>query len=301
MTLAIVTPSYAPDFLRFRRLHESVVKHTSSDVMHYVLVPAPDVRQFSSIRSERLTVLRQLDVLPKHFIATTRLGRIPHLPRGYRVAAMNLRKPWPPIRGWILQQLVKLAAVSTLDADVALMIDSDVLVARGFTEQTFRHGESVRHYRMPGGVHAGMPRHLAWRKAAARLLNLPSPSADFADYNAGLVSWSPRIVRSLLARIEEVSSKHWTTVVGSQLDVSEYFLYGEYVAALGSTADRAFISDQNLCHNSWDTLTIAGAKDFVESMPADAIAILVQSNSETSESVLSYIASRVRGVPDSAP
>ena len=298
LTVAIVTPSHAPDFLRFRRLHESVVANVSEDVMHYVLVPPPDVTKFSSISSSQLSVLRQPDVLPKSFLATTAFGRLPLLPRGYRIAAINLRKPWPPIRGWVLQQLVKLAFVSQLDCDVALMIDSDVLLVRGFTTETFCREGSVRHYRVPGAVHSGMTRHLSWRHTAARLLGLDGPSEDLADYNAGVISWSPRVVRDLLARIEQVSSQDWATVVGSQLDVSEYFLYGEFLAALGDPKDRAFTSDENLCHSYWGTMTIAGVKDFVASTPAQDIAILVQSNSDTSESVLAYIASQVRGDPD---
>lgn len=285
----------------FRRLHESVLLHTSRDVMHYVLVPGCDVRRFSAIRSERLTVLRQLDVLPSNYLSMTRLGRMPFLPRGFRVGALNLSRPWPPIRGWILQQQVKLAAASALDVDVVLMIDSDVVVARNISEAAFRTGESVRHYRVPQGVHTGMRRHLVWREVATRLLDLPSPSIDSADYNAGLVSWSPRIVRSLLRRIEEVSSKPWPTVVGSQLDVSEYFLYGEFLAAFGTRADLAFCSNRSLCHSSWETLTMATAAEFVDSIPADAVALLVQSNSDTSESVLSYVAalvSRVDGEGD---
>lgn len=294
MTVAIVTPSHAPDFNRFRRLHESVIENVSSGVMHYVLVPPPDYRMFSTIQSSQLTVLEQPDVLPRSFVTTTRLGRIPLLPRGYRVAAINLRRPWPPIRGWVLQQLVKLGFAAGLEADVAVMIDSDVILVRGFTADTFMRGESVRHYRVPHAVHGGMQRHLVWRETAARLLRLDAPSADLADYNAGVISWSPRIVRTLLDRVQEVAQQPWQTVIGSQLDVSEYFLYGEFVAMLGDQRDKAFTSDRNLCHSYWNTMTMENVGDFVKSMPIDDIAILIQSNSDTSEDVLTYIADQVR-------
>lgn len=294
MTVAIVTPSHAPDFNRFRRLHESVIENVSSGVMHYVLVPPPDYRMFSTIQSSQLTVLEQPDVLPRSFVTTTRLGRIPLLPRGYRVAAINLRRPWPPIRGWVLQQLVKLGFAAGLEADVAVMIDSDVILVRGFTADTFMRGESVRHYRVPHAVHGGMQRHLVWRETAARLLRLDAPSADLADYNAGVISWSPRIVRTLLDRVQEVAQQPWQTAIGSQLDVSEYFLYGEFVAMLGDQRDKAFTSDRNLCHSYWNTMTMENVGEFVKSMPIDDIAILIQSNSDTSEDVLTYIADQVR-------
>lgn len=290
MSMAIVTPSHAPDLNRFRRLHESVIRHAPAGVQHYVLVPPPDVTRFAAVGTGRLTVLRQPDVVPAPLLTTTLLCRLPYLPRGYQVAAVNLRRPWPPIRGWVLQQLVKLAFVSTLEVDVALMVDSDVLLVRDFTEDVFRHGPSVRHHRVPHALHEGMPRHRNWRKVAARVLDLEAPSEDFADYNAGVVSWSPTIVRSLLARIEDVSGRDWPTVVAAELDVSEYFLYGEYVAAFGTPEQRAFTSERNLCHSTWETLTPADADRFVESVPPEDIALLVQSNSDTADEVLAGIA-----------
>jgi hypothetical protein len=39
MTLAILTPSYAPDFDAFAALHRSVLQFTDPDVLHYVVVP----------------------------------------------------------------------------------------------------------------------------------------------------------------------------------------------------------------------------------------------------------------------
>jgi len=295
MSLAVVTPSHAPDLSRFRRLHESVIRHAPDCVPHYVLVPPPDVARFAATDSDRLIVLRQPDVVPAPLVTTTLLGRLPLLPRGYQVAAVNLRRPWPPIRGWVLQQLVKLAFVSTLEVDIALMIDSDVLLVRDFTEDLFRQGRSVRHLRVPHALHEGMPRHRNWRAVAARLLGLDAPSEDFADYNAGVVSWSPPIVRALLARIEDVAGRDWPTVVASELDVSEYFLYGEYLAAFGTPEQRAYTSERNLCHSTWETLTTADADRFVESVPPEDIALLVQSNSDTGDDVLASIAAHFRG------
>lgn len=295
MSLAIVTPSCAPDFTRFRRLHNSVLRHTGADVMHYTIVPPPDFEMFSSLASSRLTVLREPEVLPHTFLSAARLSRILHLPRGYRVAAVNLRHPWPPVRGWILQQILKLAFVSTLEADVALMIDSDVLLARELSEGAFIKDGSVRHYRLPQGLNPDMERHLRWRATAQRLLNVAAPSPDYADYIAGLVSWSPDVVRKMLGRVESELSRPWQTVVAAQLEFSEFILYGEYIAALGTPAEQAFESDQTLCHSRWDPspLSMSAAEDFLATMPATDIAIHIQSNSETTEDVLAYIANAV--------
>ena len=291
MTLAIVTPSHGPDLARFRALHESVLRHTAPDTMHYVFVPPPDVRRFSVITSQRLTVVAQPDALPKSFLSTTPLARIPRLPRGYRIAAVNLRRPWPPIRGWVFQQLVKLGSVASLDVDVVVILDSDLIVVRDIRESDFRHGDSVRHYRLPHGLNPDMRRHMRWRDQAARLLDIPEPSDDYADYVAGLMSWSPATVRSVLARVEEVSARPWATTLGSQLELSEYIIYGEYVSAMGAPHERAFVSDQDRCHTYWgpEPLTLGTAPGFIESMPIDDVALLVQSNTNTPQHVLDYV------------
>lgn len=295
MTLAIVTPSFAPDFERFRALHESVLCHTSDDTVHHVLVPPPDVKLFRSIESSRLNILRQTDVLPRSFIPTTPLSRIPRLPRGYRVAAINMLRPWPPLRGWILQQLVKLAFVASLDVDVAVILDSDLMLVRELRETTFRKGDSVRHYRVPNGINPTMTRHLRWRDSAARFLGIQSASTDCADYVAGLMSWSPRIVRAMLSRLESVSSQQWATLLGSQFEFSEYILYGEYLGALGSDTDRAFASPDDLCHTYWgpEPLTREAAEDFLDQLPLSDVAVLVQSNTNTPVHVLHYLESRI--------
>lgn len=296
MTLAIVTPSYAPDFERFRTLHNSVCLHAPADVLHHVLVPPPDVKLFSSINSSRLNVLRQTDVLPPSFIPTTPLARIPRLPRGYRIAALNLRRPWLPIRGWILQQLVKLSFVASLDVDVAIILDSDLILVRDLREDFFRKGDAVRHYRVPHGLNLTMKRHIRWRESAAHLLDIDSPSEDYADYVAGLMSWSPRIVRAMLSRLESVSSRHWATTLGSQLEFSEYILYGEYLHAFGSKDEREFNSPNNLCHTYWgpEPLTKEGALNFLSHIPSADVAILIQSNTNTPGDVLQFVESKVK-------
>lgn len=295
MAMVVVTPSCAPDFARFRRLHAGVVRNSPADVEHVVIVPSCDVSLFAGMRSPRLSVRSEPEVLPAGFVPTTRLARLPHLPRGFRIAAINLHRPWPPVRGWILQQILKLAFVRELDADVALIIDSDVMVVRPLTEELFVRDGHVRHYRRPHGVIPEMERHMHWREIAADVLGLEGPSPDFADHVAGVVSWSPDVVRRMLVRVEEIAGRPWPTVISSRLDFSEFILYGEFLAALGSVPEKSFTSDTTLCHSRWDPSPLGRteAAEFAGSMSPDDIAIHVQSNSGTTEEILDYIAAVV--------
>lgn len=295
MSLAIITTSHRPDAETFFRLHASVVAHTEASTRHIVVVPEMDVSLFESIGSPRLEVVSERDVLPRRFIPATRLARIPHLPRGLRIAAVNATRPWLPVRGWILQQIVKLALVSALDADVAVVIDSDVLLIGRLDESMFRDTEGVtRLYRLPHGITADMTRHRAQRAKALRLLGLTRQEMDSPDYIAGIVSWDPAVVRQLLTRIESTTGRRWQDCIGGSLDFSEFITYGTFVMSLADPRTRTFVSDRSLSHSHWGPtpLTMETAQPFVDDLDGEDIAVHVQSNTSTDDAVLRYIAAR---------
>ena len=115
--LAIYTSSYEGDLESFEQLHRSLLRYTSDDVIHHVAVPDRDVELFQRVGSPRMRITRASELLPQRFRstygATRALRRTPligrHVPP---IQAINVRHPWPPVRGWILQQLVKLEAVA---------------------------------------------------------------------------------------------------------------------------------------------------------------------------------------------
>lgn len=296
MTLTIVTPSHRPDFPSFARLHASVLRHTDPAVTHIVAVPDADRALFASLGSPRLVVRGYGDVLPRRFLSTTPLARIPRLPRGYRIAAVNLARPWPPIRGWMLQQIVKLSVVSELDSDVAVLIDSDVVVVRPLEEKTFRDADGVvRLYRQPHGIGASRPRALRWQKTARDLLGVAEPEPDGPDYISAFASWDPRLVRECTRAVAKTTGRDWRDVLGSRLDFSEFLLYGTYAMTVADETRRRNVRSRSLCHSHWDPvpLDLAGARQFISGIHDDDVAIHIQSNSRTSEDVLSFVAREV--------
>lgn len=295
MSLVVVTPSHAPDLASFRRLHASVLRWSDPGVRHIVAVPEIDVPLFRAVGDQRLDVVGYRGLLPREFLQTTRLARLKGLPRGYRIGAVNARRPWPPIRGWMLQQIVKLALVSKLDHDVALLIDSDVLAIAPLDETVFRHGDAVRLYRLPHGVDDGMPRHRRWLAESARLLGLPGAEADSPDYIAPFNSWSPVVVRAALDRVSDVTGIPWSRAVGSTLDFSEFMLIGSFASA--ENDGRTFTSDRSLCHSHWDPrpLDLTTARAFLEALDPHDLAIHIQSNSATPEDVLRWVAEHFDG------
>jgi hypothetical protein len=303
MTLAVLTPTYAPDFESFCALHRSVLEFSDPSVSHYAVVPDEDEPLFSTLNSRRLHLVRYSELLPKSFVSTAwfarAVARIPRVPRGARFIAVNLRHPWPPLRGWLLQQIVKLRLATSVEADVVLLADSDVQIIRPVAASMFVDRSHVRVYRKPAGVTAEMKRHVTWHKTARRLLGvLPDGGPPYDDHVSSFISWDPTVVRRAVERIHEASGCPWETAVAREWDFSEYVLVGEYLREFVEPEKRPFTSDRTLCHSYWDSapLTMDRARAFVESLSPDDVAIHVQSVSGTSADVLTYVRRAVQGM-----
>lgn len=301
-TMVILTPSYLPDLESFMRLHESVVEATDGVVRHHVIVPKRDLSSFQAIGSPRLEVWCEADFLPSGFKATDGLAslrrRIPVLPRTINCSAVNLRRPWPPVRGWILQQILKLSAATRLNCDAVVIIDSDVVLVRPMPVETFIRNGALRLYEKPGAVTERLPRHMEWTKVAYELLGIPwQPEPSFPDYVGGIVTWDPEIVRGCLTRLEEVSGSSWAETVARHLHFSEFILYGTYVRHFGTEHQYSFREPATLCHSYWSSTPLEAeeADAFVAAYSPRDLAIHVQSNSGTSPQIIEKVVAGVAG------
>lgn len=300
--MVVLTPSYLPDFENFVRLHNSVLRFTDDSTWHHVIVPRRDLPMFQGIRSPRLRVWSEADFLPGGFVATDGLAalrrRVPLLPKTINCSAINVRRPWPPVRGWILQQILKLSAATQLDCDAVVIIDSDVVLIRPLQASTFLRGGAVRLYEKPDAVTADLERHLTWTRTAYDLLGLPwSGAASFPDYVGGIVSWDPRLVAACRDRIQAVSGSDWATTVACRLHFSEFILYGTYVRHFGTPAERSFSEDRTLCHSYWSPTPLSGeaVDSFAACYDSRDLAVHVQSNSGTATEVIDRLVSVLAG------
>ena len=272
-TLAILTPSIAADYERCVDLNRSVLEHSNDTVEHHIVVPARDLPLFERLRGPRTRIRVESDFLPRSFV------RVPRTK--YTV---NVRHPYPPVRGWILQQIVKLAAAAEIPADVVVMADSDITFCRPLRAETFVRDGVVRLYRLPGGVHAGMPRYVLWHNVARTLLGLPATAQPpLPDYVSSMLAWDPAAVRAMLARITEVTGRPWPSAVGGELRFSEWTLYGVFVDEVLGAPANSFASDDPLCHTYWpeEPLDAPGLDEFLAGIAPDDVAVMISAKSRT--------------------
>jgi Family of unknown function (DUF6492) len=272
MRMSVVTKSFAPDYELCADLHRSLLNYLPDSVHHHIIVPRQDLKLFGQLAGSRTLIRCEAEFLPGSFVSAP-FGNF----------TVNLGWPFPPVRGWVLQQLVKLAAVAASEDDVVLVTDSDVEFIRPFTVESFVRDGVVRFFRRPNYITERLPHHITWHRASRALLGLPPADPPYTDYIWGMVACDPRIVREMLARVEVTTGRPWTSVIAGQLHFSEWTLYGMFVDELSGTRAKSFVSDDPLCLAYWDTspLSSHGAIDFFHSARPTDIAAMISAKSRT--------------------
>lgn len=282
--LAVITPSYAPDAELFADLHRSVLEHTSEQTVHHVIVPSADKAAFTSHAGSRCKVWTYSELLPRHYISIPRVG-----------VWLNTRRPWPPVRGWILQQAVKIAAATLVEANTVLLMDSDVVLVSRTRAERFDIDGRLGLYRAEHAVHAGMVRHVQWHSVARRLLGLPAaPAPPLHDYVSPLNVWDPAVVRALQDRISDVTGRNWIDAFTSELHVSEFILYGVFVDEVPGVPNPRPPSETTFCHNYWRTTPLdhSGALAFADQIEPSALAMMISAKSHTPREIRHVAARR---------
>jgi Family of unknown function (DUF6492) len=288
--LAVLTPSFRGDAGLFAELHHSVLANTPRSVVHHVVVPPEDAHLFREYEGERCRVLTHRDLLPRHCLP------VPHASG----LMLNLRRPWPPVRGWVVQQIMKLAGTAGLDARTVLVADSDAVLVREVTLDELTQNGRLWLYRRDDAVTARMERHVRWHKVARKLLGLPGVATPpLPDYVSPIAAWDPVVVRSLTAHIEESTGRNWVDAVAGQLHVSEFVVYGLFADHIVGGMVRR---ERALCHNYYERvpLGLADAVAFADEMPSDAIGVMISSHSGTRPDVRREAFGRCRQIVESS-
>lgn len=265
MKFAIVTPSYQPDFERCRLLCETVNRHVRGDWRHYVIVDRRDRDLFREVAGPRTEVVVKEQVLPRW------VRRVP------------LQKRWwwswksLPIRGWIIQQLIKIGVGDHIDADAYLFVDSDLAFCRPCDVGDFVRGGKLRLFRAPGA--AREESQFRWHRTAARLLGLPVRDYFGATYIGAMVTWRRDHLREMYGRIREATGKNWVLAASRQLHLAEYILYGVYVEHVLGGGHAHFFDDSPICQISWeyDIRTDADIERFFDEVRPEHVAVMFSS------------------------
>jgi hypothetical protein len=233
------------------------------------VVDRGDLPAFRHLRNHRTNVVAKEEILPLwvHRLDTLRIGLRSNV---------WLQARGRPIRGWLLQQLVKLAIAERLSADVIVHADSDVVLLRPFTVSSVVDAEGrVRLYAAADHVDESLPDHVRWHRSAERLLGIESAPLPAQDFISSLVPWRRENAVALLDRVQETTGRHWLRALAAAGDVSEYTLYGRFAEDVLGPKGAQYVSPSPLCADYYKRapLTLPELTAFLERVDDEAIAV----------------------------
>lgn len=269
---ALITASYAPDFDRCRLLCETMDRYVTGTSHHYLLVEHRDVALFRQLEGPRRTVVDERDILPAWLHALS------------DPLSLFRRRVWaslkvPPLRGWHVQQLRRIAIAAHVGEDVLVYCDSDVAFLKPFDCGAFRRDGKVRLFRRDGAFAGGAPdEHAIWSRNAGGLLGIGSPPVSPHDYISTLIAWRRKSVLAMCAHIERVSGRGWVEAVACDRRFSECLIYGRFVDEVLDGADH-FHGAEEFCRVHWNGVALSeeAFAAFVAAMTPEQVAIGMQS------------------------
>jgi hypothetical protein len=231
-TLDAVLPLTASDVDRARLLVRSLERFFEPLGTCYVVAPDGDAAAVARmLPRQRYAVIGESELLPEigYFWTAARVRE-------------KLRLVGPPVHGWYVQQLVKLAVFDRIETPFYVTLDADVIAVRETTyEDVVHEGRAV--------VQTAPPNHPEWNDDAERVLQLPrirrqcavTPAILSREVVEGLVAHVGRLVaaraRKLAQGLPTTAAEivaGWRSYLLRRLPWTEYALYHTYLAASGA-------------------------------------------------------------------
>ena len=285
-TFAFITPSYAPDFNRCKLLCWSIKKFVSFPIEHYIIVDKKDLNLFRQLADSNTKILTKEEILPPW---------IKRIPFSYKKNIwLNLRGyksgNWL-IRGWLIQQIIKLAAARYVEQEVLIFVDSDAAFISPFDVRTLVETDEdrVRLFRVEHSTDMDRKIGKKWKDTAKQLLNLPSNNNYYDFYISQIVTWRRSNLIQLYKLIEKNFQQDWLEVISGVNHLSEYVLYGIFANyVLEDKSGHYDDSLQKICWCYWKDTPMSDEqlKEFFrEAQESDHKAVMISAKSSMDLSI----------------
>lgn len=253
LTFGFVTPSYAPDYRRCQLLCKSIDRFVTPAFTHYVVVDRADIDLFRCLASDHRIILCKQDVLP------TWLWQVPVFKK--KNLWVNCRALWSRrlvVRGWIVQQLIKLLANKFVQEDVIVFADSDVAFVNPFDLGRFvDKQERVRLFRVPHSKSHDDRSSNRWKNTARTLLGLAKNQQIYDFYISQIVTWRRDELELLQQHVERTTGREFVESLCELRHLAEYILYGVFVSYVrGDMAGHFDEHQQKIAHCNWSETQI---------------------------------------------
>lgn len=266
-----VTPSFSRDRQRCELLVRSR-ELLAPDIDHFIIVDALDLPSFKKLASTRTHIVDSRELMDREFFP------VPFM-KGWWQSLATM-----PIRGWITQQIRKLAIGKIANHDLIINVDSDVVLLKEFTPSIFVNdrGQTALF-----SVDYRNEHICGWSETAAQLLGANTIAAP-RNYVGMMIPWKRTLLQDLLKRVESKAGCPWQRAIARLRTFSEYQLYGHFVEELiGLDQAHSFIFTREIVKTSWDhpVKDDTSLRKFFGNLSASHIAAMVHSKDEICSSL----------------
>lgn len=262
-SFAVVTPTYLPDLRRCELLAESLDR-SAPHVPHYLIVDRRDRAAFAHLERGRRRLIES-EAIVGHW-----MRRLP----GRKAIWISVKAP--PVRGWILQQILKIGSIAAIPERTLVFCDSDTAFFRNFDRGDLLVAGKVG----LSDVDFINDEIRRWTATARRLLGLSQHDDGYRNHVGNMICWNRDTVKAMQQRIESSTGMNWQVALARTPSFSEYMLYGVFVReVLGYAAVDHAPSSVPLVKASWGiSLTSDTAIDaFFAEFDPRTVAVMVHS------------------------
>jgi hypothetical protein len=241
---------------------------------HYIIVDGSDQKLFRRLQGSHTEIIAKESILPWWF------QKLPVLKQNIWLSLKTL-----PVRGWLIQQITKIAIAHLIEENVLIFADSDVAFVRPFDPHTLVQEQKVRFFCKERSVPADMPTaHSKWYRNASRLLKTPTVPFPAPAYISQLVTWKRENVLKLCRTIEEHHHRPWIKVCCNTWHLSEYILYGLFVDQVLKDQAGHYPDSRELCHTYWRERPMSSSefKNFLTDIQPFQVAVMISSRANMS-------------------
>lgn len=229
---AIITPSFKNDYERCKLLVKSIQLFAPTNIKHYIIIDNKDEKLFRPLKQSNTILLLKEDILPWWIKKTS-----------FKINGkgiwINLKGNI--IRGWIIQQIIKIGIANHISEDVLVYMDSDEFLVRRINfEEIFEKDGKVMLFRKAGET------EINWDKTVSKLLHISLDNCRNIGYVEHPVIWLRQNVLKLQKYLEEKNKKNWINAISNNWHFSEYQLYGNFIDNIIKNESDHFYSDNSI-------------------------------------------------------
>jgi hypothetical protein len=233
-------------------------------VPHYLIVDRPDRAAFSHLVGQKRRLIESESILGNWTFRMPGRKSLWLTPRAL------------PVRGWIIQQILKIGAIDVIPERTLVFCDSDTAFFRHFDRGDLMVDGKIGLL----DVDFSTDESRRWTTTSRKLLGVTPLNGNYRTYVGNMICWNRETVKAMRQQIETITGSSWQIALLRKPGFSEYMIYGTFVReVVGYDRVDHAPSAVPLVKASWGTAlsTDSAIEEFFSEFDQRTVAVMIHS------------------------